>query len=91
MIQPTRPEIAAGYGRSPVVARAPGLVAVLVEPARAASRPAPRPAPRRIASGLQAPAGDGVRLHDAGAARAALSAFTAGDGFLPGQLIDRAI
>lgn len=90
MIQPARPGIAAGYGRA-ATGSAARVVAVVVEPGRASSRPAPRPAPRPLASGLETLACDGVRLIDAAASRAAFAAFTAGDGFVPGQIIDRAI
>ncbi|MBP7241678.1 hypothetical protein [Amaricoccus sp.] len=91
MISPTALQIAVGYGRARTAGATARLVAVVAEPAGAASRPAPRPAPRRVAADLEALACDGVRLRDVAAARAALAAFTAGDGYLPGQIIDRAI
>lgn len=93
MIQPASPQIAFGFGRAAAGLAAARLVAVVVEPAAlaAAPRPAPRPDPRRVAGGLQALACDGVPAPGGSPARAAFVAFTAGDGFVPGQLIDRAI
>lgn len=94
MIQPTSAQIAAGNGQAAARGYAAARVlAVVVGPApvAAAARPAPRPAPRRVAGGLQGLACDGVKLRDPSPARAALAAFRAGDGFLPGQIIDRSI
>ncbi len=54
-------------------------------------RPASGPRPRRLATSLDTLLGDGVPVRDPTRARAAARAFAAGDGFLPGQLIDRTI
>ncbi len=56
-----------------------------------AGRPAPRPRPRRVAGGLDGLLTDGAPVRPPAPARAAAQAFAAGDGFLTGQIIDRAI
>lgn len=94
MIQPTNARVSAGSGQAAAHGYAAARVLAVVvgaAPAAAAARPAPRPAPRRVADGLQGLACDGVQLRDPSPARAAQAAFAAGDGFLPGQIIDRAI
>jgi hypothetical protein len=92
MIHPTSSRIASRHRHAASGYASARLVAVVVgTTAPAVGRPAPRPAPRQVASGLQGIACDGVPLRDPAPARAALAAFTAGDGFAPGQIIDRAI
>jgi len=68
-------------------------VTLAVEPAAAAAapRPAPRPRPRRVAAGLEGLLTDGARVAQPNPALSAARAFAAGDGFLPGQIIDRSI
>jgi hypothetical protein len=70
-------------------ARGLGLV-VAVAPVRAV-RPAPAPRPRRVASGLEGLLTEGTAAPHPSPALAAAQAFSAGDGFLPGQMIDRTI
>lgn len=67
------------------------ILVTVVETAPRAARPAPRPRPRPLAGGLTALLAPDGPVRDPGAARAAAAAFSAGDGFLPGQLIDRTI
>lgn len=56
-----------------------------------ASRPAPRAQPRRLAEGLPGLLAEGDPIRDPSPIRAAALAFSSGDGFVPGQIIDRAI
>lgn len=55
------------------------------------SRPAPRAQPRRLADGLPGLLAEGEPIRDPSRVRAAALAFSSGDGFLPGQIVDRAI
>ena len=54
-------------------------------------RPAPPQRPRRLASHLDGLLTDGAAVALPARAEAAARAFSAGSGFLPGQIIDRAI
>jgi hypothetical protein len=54
-------------------------------------RPAPRALPRRLAAGLPVLLAEGEPIRDPSPIRAAALAFSSGDGFLPGQIVDRAI
>lgn len=65
------------------------LVAVVEAPRPA--RPAPRPRPRPLAGGLPGLLAEGDPIQALSPIRAAALAFSSGDGFLPGQIIDRAI
>lgn len=77
------------YGRPGAVPGGAGLWVALMLPPRPAE-PAPRPEPRPVARGLTAPLFDDVargprRLAPAYAARG----FSEGNGYLPGQVVDR--
>ncbi len=90
MIAATRSAISSSLGQpgpSGYLARF-WRVALMLEQAR---RPAPAPRPRRVAAGLQGLLTDDAALSLNDRAGAAARAFTAGDGFLPGQIIDRSI
>ncbi len=88
MIDPTRAALAPDLG---VLARARSLGVVLAVAPVTALRPAPAPRPRRVASGLQDLLTEGAAPPHPRPAWAAARAFSAGDGFLPGQIIDRTI
>lgn len=64
------------------------VVAVVEAPG---ARPAPRAQPRRLAEGLPGLLAEGDPIRDPSRVRAAALAFSCGDGFVPGQIIDRAI
>lgn len=64
---------------------------VVVAVVEASSRPAPRAQPRRLADGLPGLLAEGDPIRDPSKVRAAALAFSCGDGFVPGQIIDRAI
>lgn len=59
--------------------------------ARSADRPAPAPEPRPCTPSLQALLTDGSRIAWRDRSSIAFQAFTAGNCFIPGQIIDRAI
>lgn len=88
MIDPTRTVLAPDHG---LLARARSLGLVLAVAPVGAARPAPAPRPRRVASGLQGLLMEGPPPPHPAPARSAARAFSAGDGFLPGQMIDRTI
>jgi hypothetical protein len=91
MIAPSR----TAWTADPPTSRRPAaplrLALAVIDAEAAAPRPAPRPRPRRLVAALEGLVCDGVPLADPAATRAALRAFTAGDGFLPGQIVDRVI
>ncbi len=92
MIAPTGAAVAFDLGRRAQASAAARVLALALglEPLRAA-RPAPRPQPRRLAAALDGLLTDGAPVRPLAPARAAAAAFRAGDGFLPGQMIDRSI
>jgi hypothetical protein len=59
--------------------------------AEAVTPPAPRPDPRPIATALDALLSDGAPVSMRPAALEARRGFGAGNGFLPGQIVDRAV
>jgi hypothetical protein len=63
-------------------------LAVLLAP-EAVTRPAPRPDPRPLAASLDALLCDGAPVSARPAALEARRGFGAGNGFLPGQIVDR--
>jgi hypothetical protein len=72
--------------------RAYGLtLALAVQATPTPRRAAPPLRPRPCAASLQCLLTDGAPLRLPDLARVAARAFSAGDGFLPGQMIDRAI
>lgn len=88
MIDPTRAALAPDLG---LLARVRSLGLVLAVAPVGAARPAPAPRPRRVASGLEGLLKEGAAAPHPSPAWAAARAFSAGDCFLPGQMIDRTI
>lgn len=92
MIAPSRTAMASNLG---LMARqwygARGLTVTVDLTAAAGGRAAPRPAPRRLVADLRGLLTDGALVQPLAPSLAAAAAFTAGDGFLPGQIIDRSI
>jgi hypothetical protein len=80
-----------GLARRAAPASRSGYVAVVLAGGAPARRAAPAPRPRRLAAALDALAGDGGPVPACDRSRVAALAFAAGDGFLPGQIIDRTI
>lgn len=92
MIAPTGSDMSSGLGmraRAAVPGRRWTVTLGLGE--APAPRPAPRPLPRRVAAGLESLLTDGAPVRPLAPALYAAQAFSAGDGFLPGQIIDRSI
>lgn len=93
MIAPLASAIPTGPGGfGPGVGRAGRWgVVVDVRAAAAPRRAAPPPRPRACAASLEGLLTDGSALRVPNRTAAAARAFSAGDGFLPGQIIDRSI
>jgi hypothetical protein len=89
MIVQTGTALLSDLARSGQARLAMRVVVAVVEAPRA--RPAPRAQPRRLAEGLPGLLAEGDPIRDPSRVRAAALAFSCGDGFVPGQIIDRAI
>lgn len=94
MIASARSTLSSGHGQPGLIA--PSMrrwnVTLTVDAAAApAGRPARAPKPRAFTAELEGLLTDGAGLALPDRARAAARAFGAGDGFLPGQMIDRSI
>jgi hypothetical protein len=77
--------------RSAALRAAQARVSVAVEIGAGAARAATGPEPRRPVRDLDGFFAPGGELPNPAAALAARRAFTAGDGILPGQVLDRSI
>jgi hypothetical protein len=94
MIATTRSAIPSGAGRTalPRPAQRRWSFTVTIEAALAAAvHAAEAPAPRRIDADLEGLLTDGAAVALPNRAHSAARAFGAGNGFLPGQIIDRSI